>query len=516
MSVIRGLIRSVVLVGLAIVAASSAPGCGNVGDSNSSTSGSGSSCTASLDSIKQIFAAKCVVCHSGSSAAAGLDLSQADLSKALVNASSGTCDGWVRVVPGNPDASLLWRKLYSDSPPCGDPMPQGTSHLPATDLACVRDWIRSLPASTPSSDGGAGDTGTGCATCGGTACVDLTTDSAHCGSCTNACPAGGACTNGNCACSGTLTSCSGSCVDLQSNTSHCGACNTACPTGALCNAGKCVCSAGLTPCGTSCVDIASDPSNCGKCGTPCPSSDVCLAGACSAGCGSLTNCSGACVDTSASTFNCGTCGTVCPSGASCVSGTCRCPSGTANCGGTCIDVTSDASNCGACGTVCSGGLVCSSGKCTCPGGGMVCGGKCVDTSSDSLNCGACNQVCGGGQTCVSGVCQCGTATPSFSADIQPIFTNNCTAAGCHGSIRPQESMTLVPGSAYSNIVNVAAKECTSRLRVKPGDPVASYLMNKLMGVNLCYGSQMPKIGTSLPRSDIDLIGAWICSGAPNN
>lgn len=77
-------------------------------------------------------------------------------------------------------------------------------------------------------------------------------------------------------------------------------------------------------------------------------------------------------------------------------------------------------------------------------------------------------------------------------------------------------MDLSTGAAYSSIVNVASQECTSRLRVKPGDPAGSYLMNKLMGVNLCYGSQMPKIGTSLPQTEIDLIGAWICNGAPNN
>jgi hypothetical protein len=41
-------------------------------------------------------------------------------------------------------------------------------------------------------------------------------------------------------------------------------------------------------------------------------------------------------------------------------------------------------------------------------------------------------------------------------------------------------------------------------------------MQKLMGVTLCSGTQMPKAGSSLPQAQLDAIGAWICSGAPKN
>jgi hypothetical protein len=41
-------------------------------------------------------------------------------------------------------------------------------------------------------------------------------------------------------------------------------------------------------------------------------------------------------------------------------------------------------------------------------------------------------------------------------------------------------------------------------------------MNKLMGVNLCFGSQMPKAGVSLAQQELDAIGAWICGGAAND
>jgi len=52
--------------------------------------------------------------------------------------------------------------------------------------------------------------------------------------------------------------------------------------------------------------------------------------------------------------------------------------------------------------------------------------------------------------------------------------------------------------------------------VVAGDPGASYVMRKLLGTNLCSGSQMPKAGQSLPQRDLDAIGGWICAGALNN
>lgn len=179
-------------------------------------------------------------------------------------------------------------------------------------------------------------------------------------------------------------------------------------------------------------------------------------------------------------------------------------------------MTSDALNCGGCGTVCGGGLICTGGQCVCPGGGTPCGGQCTDLQTDLLNCGACGVACGGGQTCTSGSCQCLNVAVSFASDIQPIFTANCALRGCHGSLRPQEGMDLSAGAAFGSLVNVSASQCGSRLRVAPGDPAASYLMDKLLGVDLCYGSQMPKIGVSLAKNDIDRIGAWICNGAQNN
>jgi hypothetical protein len=88
--------------------------------------------------------------------------------------------------------------------------------------------------------------------------------------------------------------------------------------------------------------------------------------------------------------------------------------------------------------------------------------------------------------------------------------------GCHAGARPAEGMSLETGKAFAELVNVASSQCGARLRVKPGAPTSSYLMDKLLGTNLCTGSQMPKAGTSIPSTQLDAIRGWICEGAPNN
>jgi hypothetical protein len=82
---------------------------------------------------------------------------------------------------------------------------------------------------------------------------------------------------------------------------------------------------------------------------------------------------------------------------------------------------------------------------------------------------------------------------------------------------PKEGLDLSSAAkSYADLVNVAASQCSTRKLVVPGDPSNSYLMQKLLGVSVCSGSQMPKAGQSLPSKDLQAISDWICSGAPNN
>jgi hypothetical protein len=52
------------------------------------------------------------------------------------------------------------------------------------------------------------------------------------------------------------------------------------------------------------------------------------------------------------------------------------------------------------------------------------------------------------------------------------------------------------------------------LRVAPGDPSASYLIDKLLGQNLAPGTaQMPNVGIPLCDAKIQAVEAWIEAGA---
>ena len=166
---------------------------------------------------------------------------------------------------------------------------------------------------------------------------------------------------------------------------------------------------------------------------------------------------------------------------------------------------------------CPGGTSCVSGKCECPGGGDLCGTACVDTASDAANCGGCGAACGAGEGCVSGVCQCvSTRSVSFKADVEPILNGACTANGCHTGAKPKENLTLDSGKAYAELVNIATNQCSGKRKlVVPGSPSTSYLMQKLLNVDICTGTQMPKANATIqPRSTLSAAG--FCAGAPNN
>ena len=116
-----------------------------------------------------------------------------------------------------------------------------------------------------------------------------------------------------------------------------------------------------------------------------------------------------------------------------------------------------------------------------------------------------------------------TTVVHFNTDIwTPIIGPTCATNGCHnlGTIGNYQLNMSTAAKAYANLYQVLSGECTTEYRVKPNDATTggSYLMAKLTGVGMCgaLSSQMPKGGAPLPQAQIDLIGAWINQGAPNN
>jgi hypothetical protein len=186
---------------------------------------------------------------------------------------------------------------------------------------------------------------------------------------------------------------------------------------------------------------------------------------------------------------------------------------------TCTDLLVDTENCGTCGTVCSEGQICEGGACAgCPDGQAPCGTTCVDLLTSIDHCGACGTTCGAGQACSEGECICDAgASVSFAQDVAPLLADGCAAMGCHAGAKPKEGLDLRVAAGYGDLVHVPASQCQDgRLLVDPGAPEASYLLQKMLGVDLCSGTLMPKADAPLPEADIATISAWICAGAPDN
>jgi len=104
--------------------------------------------------------------------------------------------------------------------------------------------------------------------------------------------------------------------------------------------------------------------------------------------------------------------------------------------------------------------------------------------------------------------------PSFSQDIQPIFTSSCAVSNCHNATA-QAGLVLLQGQAYNNIVNVNSTQDPSKKRVNPENANNSYLVIKIEG-RQTTGGRMPLGGAALSNTQIQNIKNWINRGAKNN
>jgi hypothetical protein len=107
-----------------------------------------------------------------------------------------------------------------------------------------------------------------------------------------------------------------------------------------------------------------------------------------------------------------------------------------------------------------------------------------------------------------------TLTATFASIQANIFTPICTK--CHAGAGAPEGLQLDAQHSYALLVGVPSTESPAVLRVKPGDPDNSYLVQKLEGAPGIVGAQMPFGGPYLSQSTIDVVRQWITDGAQND
>jgi len=218
--------------------------------------------------------------------------------------------------------------------------------------------------------------------------------------CPASCPIDASCDpattiDGKCICDNpAYTACGATCVNLNTDTAHCGSCDIACdgPAGYACLNSNCICGRGMFGlCRTDggpdiCSDPTKDRQNCGFCGNDCGPYQ-CVDGACCSPPRVLCSPDGggiSCADVANDINNCGACGAICGPPAQspavrakawrCAStaggpGVCGCNDGYNSCQVgpglpvTCDDLSSDISNCGTCNHTCLQGP-CVDGGCS--------------------------------------------------------------------------------------------------------------------------------------------------------
>jgi len=226
-----------------------------------------------------------------------------------------------------------------------------------------------------------------------TGCEQTLNTTAHCGACGTKCaPTNGAgsCATGSCAiasCSIGFDDCNkvvsdGCEIDLTSDAAHCGTCSTACPStrgtaaciGSTCKYSSCASGFGDCDGSKTCSTVTKDDiSNCGGCGVTCSvasgtpkcTGTTCGIASCTSG---FDDCDGlystGCEASLKTVSDCGACGVTCTRAhatPTCSTGSCAigsCSTGWGNCDSTdsngCeTDTTSTVTACGGCGMTCS-------------------------------------------------------------------------------------------------------------------------------------------------------------------
>jgi hypothetical protein len=114
--------------------------------------------------------------------------------------------------------------------------------------------------------------------------------------------------------------------------------------------------------------------------------------------------------------------------------------------------------------------------------------------------------------------------PTFTSIQRDIFESADSAGrvaciGCHTSTgrTPAGGLDLTHAVAYEQLINRASRGKPTAVRVVPGNPDASYVVQKVEGAPGIVGLRMPFSGEPfLTSGQILILRRWIALGAPRN
>jgi len=114
---------------------------------------------------------------------------------------------------------------------------------------------------------------------------------------------------------------------------------------------------------------------------------------------------------------------------------------------------------------------------------------------------------------------CDDVTSTFDQIQRHVITPGCGRDTCHNTSQPAHQLSLAPGESHAALVGVAPFNVPAsnagKLRVDPGNPDNSFLLDKLQGkLDSFEGERMPFGLRPLKKTHIRLIEDWIAAGAP--
>lgn len=114
--------------------------------------------------------------------------------------------------------------------------------------------------------------------------------------------------------------------------------------------------------------------------------------------------------------------------------------------------------------------------------------------------------------------------PKLSVIQREVFSTSCAFSSCHGSAYSEARLDLRTGKSYAGMVGKPSEHEPTRVLVVPGDPDASYLIDKLYGTPVESAKKHEGHSDVMPPPEYGtlsdewkaIIREWIARGAPND